>query len=207
MYCELKKLSILHAHQFSNGLVADLKKYGHQDHEEANLEFRLGREYYVTQEQTIKIMKESDIALPVIISKPSRTVWCAMCCERKKHGSIAASKNKNVVTEYANANCPGPVATFVEKVYIFLAFTVWVICNCWKTPFFLYGYCSGLCMDNKDWRRTRRQIQRVEQLEKERVAFNKLTAKKRKLKRLQAIEQQTCQDDVEKGFSAGVSKA
>lgn len=62
-------------------------------------------------------------------------------------------------------------------------------------------------MDNKDWRRTRRQIQRVEQLEKERVAFNKLTAKKRKLKRLQAIEQQTCQDDVEKGFSAGVSKA
>ena len=58
-------------------------------------------------------------------------------------------------------------------------------------------------MDNKDWRRTRRQIQRVEQLEKERVAFNKLTAKKRKLKRLQAIEQQTCHDDVEKRFFCG----
>ena len=207
MYCELKNLSILHAHQFSNGLIADLEKHGHRDHEEANLEYRLGREYYLTQEQTITIMKEADIALPVIISKPSRTIWCAMCCERKKRGSIAASKNKNMVTDYANANCPGPVATFVEKVYIFLAFIMWVICNCWKTPFFLHGYCSGLCMDNKDWRRTRRQIQRVEQLEKERVAFNKLTAKKRKSKRLQTTEQQNSLDDVEKGFSVGESKA
>ncbi len=109
--------------------------------------------------------------------------------------------------KHANANCPGPVATFIEKVYIFLAFIIWVICNCWKTPFFLHGYCSGLCMDNKDWRRTRRQIQRVEQLEKERVAFNKLTAKKRKLKRLQTTEQQNYLDNVEKGFSAGESKA
>ena len=206
MYCELKKLSILHAHQFSNGLIADLKKYGHRNHEDANLEYRLGREYYLTQEQTATILKESEIALPVIISKPSKTVWCAMCCERKKRGSIAASRNKNPVTDFANANCPGPVATLVEKLCIFFAFVTWVICNCWKTPFFLYGYCSGLCMNDKDWRRTRRQIQRVEKLEKERVAFNKLTAKKRKLKRLQMKEEKKWQDDMEKGLSAGASK-
>ena len=57
-------------------------------------------------------------------------------------------------------------------------------------PFFIHGYRIGLCFCDRDWRRTRHQIHRVEKLEKERVAFNKLTAEKRRIKRLEMKEQQ-----------------
>ncbi len=190
MYNEINSLSKIHGKQFYDGLFSDLKKYGHKDYQKPYFEYRLGREYYINTEETIQVLKSSKIALPIVMAKLKKKMFCAICCERKKRGSIAASKNKNAVTDFANEHCPGPIATLVEKTYIFLAFLYWVITNCWKTPFFIHGYCIGLCFSDRDWRRTRRQIHRVEKLEKERVAFNNVTAEKRRIKRLEIKEQQ-----------------
>jgi hypothetical protein len=190
MYRELNSLSKIHGKQFYDGLMTDLKKFGHRENQNPYLEYRLGREFYVNHDETLNILKDSKIALPIVMAKLQKRNCCALCCDRKKKGSIAASKTKNAVTDFANQNCPGPVATLVEKTYIFFAFILWVVCNCWKTPFFIHGYCIGLCFVDRDWRRTRRQIQRVEKMKEERVAFNKLTAIKRKLKRLELLKQQ-----------------
>ena len=61
MYRELNSLSKIHGKQFYDGLMTDLKKFGHRENQNPYLEYRLGREFYVNHEETLNILKHSKI--------------------------------------------------------------------------------------------------------------------------------------------------
>jgi hypothetical protein len=180
MYNTLNSISKIHASQFRVGLESDFREHNiHPQFMKRDIEYRLGREVYLNEAETIRQLELAEIALPVVVAAKNNGGCLSSICSRRKAGSIAGYKTKNRITEAANKHLPGPCAIFVEKLYIGCAFLTWVLCNAWKLPF----YCQGLWVgftEKGNYRKTRRQIERVEKEEQRLLKTKEWGVAKRK---------------------------
>ena len=183
MYRKLKSVSIVHASQFHYGIQSDLESHRFLKKTDVassggDLDFRLGREFYLNNDDSIEQLELAGVALPVVITK-DRGWMCSRLFAKKKSGSIAASRNRNPATIAANKYLPGPLALMVESICAGTIFLTWMVCNAWKLPFYCYGMYAGFKYGG-DHRKTRRQIQRINQKREKRKKATEWGASKRK---------------------------